>query len=76
MMNGYSLSGANGWRCPVCNRGVAPTERQCDHGGAASLSPYYGPPGYYPNYMYGGGAASPGAAGHPFTVGLSQGGIG
>ena len=23
-----------GWRCPVCNRGVSPDEKACDHGNA------------------------------------------
>jgi hypothetical protein len=21
-----------GWKCPVCGKGVAPTEKHCDHG--------------------------------------------
>lgn len=36
-----------GWICPVCRRGVAPTEKHCDHGGgvAAIMPPYQvGPP--------------------------------
>ena len=24
---------SDGWRCPVCGRGVAPSERHCEHGG-------------------------------------------
>lgn len=28
------------WICPVCNRGVAPDQKTCDHGGAA-LSQYF-----------------------------------
>ena len=24
-----------GWICPVCKRGVAPSEKHCDHGGAS-----------------------------------------
>jgi hypothetical protein len=31
---------ADGWRCPVCGRGVAPTEKVCDHGGLGALQPY------------------------------------
>jgi len=23
-----------GWKCPVCGKGVAPTEKTCDHGAA------------------------------------------
>lgn len=23
---------SDGWRCPVCARGVAPTEKYCNHG--------------------------------------------
>lgn len=34
-----------GWKCPVCSRGVAPGEKCCDHGGAASYSPQTQPPG-------------------------------
>jgi hypothetical protein len=22
----------DGWKCPVCNRGVAPSQTYCDHG--------------------------------------------
>jgi len=28
-----------GWKCPVCSRGVAPTEKHCDHGGLGALQP-------------------------------------
>lgn len=28
-----------GWTCPVCKRGVAPTEKYCDHGQAAVCVP-------------------------------------
>jgi len=37
-----------GWTCPACGRGVAPTEKTCDHGWAAMVPsvflPYYEPP--------------------------------
>lgn len=23
-----------GWKCPVCGRGVAPSEKHCEHGGS------------------------------------------
>lgn len=25
---------SEGWKCPVCGRGVAPTEKHCDHNNA------------------------------------------
>lgn len=28
-----------GWKCPVCGKGVAPTEKYCDHAVAAPLFP-------------------------------------
>ena len=28
---------SEGWICPVCRRGVAPTERHCDHGGSLQI---------------------------------------
>lgn len=28
---------ADGWRCPVCGRGVAPGEKSCDHGGGLGV---------------------------------------
>lgn len=31
---------AEGWKCPVCGRGVAPTEKYCDHG-KVNTSPTY-----------------------------------
>lgn len=31
----------DGWTCPVCRRGVAPSEKTCDHGGAAAVDPYW-----------------------------------
>ena len=30
---------ADGWKCPVCSRGVAPTERHCDHGNSVLAVP-------------------------------------
>lgn len=42
-----------GWKCPVCGRGVAPTERFCTHGGGVAApilpnpmasAPYTAPP--------------------------------
>jgi len=39
---------SEGWKCPVCSRGVAPTESHCDHGGVNYIpAPSTGP--YYPN---------------------------
>ena len=33
-----------GWKCPVCGRGVSPQEKTCDHNGNAQAVPvYYGP---------------------------------
>lgn len=29
-----------GWKCPVCGRGVSPNEKHCDHGGQQVV---YGP---------------------------------
>ena len=28
-----------GWKCPVCGRGVAPSEKYCDHGGGIAAIP-------------------------------------
>jgi len=28
-----------GWTCPSCGRGVAPTEKTCDHGAPADVMP-------------------------------------
>lgn len=28
-----------GWKCPVCGRGVAPSEKTCDHGGGIAAIP-------------------------------------
>lgn len=36
-----------GWICPGCGRGVAPTERHCDHGGIVAL-PAWPPWPHYP----------------------------
>ena len=38
-----------GWECPVCGRGVAPTEKNCEHGGAAVM-PYSWPMPQRPSY--------------------------
>lgn len=38
---------ADGWRCPVCGRGVAPGEKVCDHGGL-SVAPVYPLPAWPP----------------------------
>ena len=32
-----------GWTCPSCGRGVAPTEKTCDHGGALKARDYLPP---------------------------------
>jgi hypothetical protein len=39
-----------GWKCPVCGRGVAPSEKSCDHGGNLALPqiPYWWPGTIYP----------------------------
>lgn len=29
----------DGWKCPVCSRGVSPNEKTCDHGGGVGLAP-------------------------------------
>jgi hypothetical protein len=29
-----------GWKCPVCGRGVAPSVKDCSHGGT-EVSPFY-----------------------------------
>jgi hypothetical protein len=28
-----------GWKCPVCHRGVSPDERACDHGNGFAVLP-------------------------------------
>lgn len=37
-----------GWKCPVCGAGVAPTEKRCEHGGVVAapnpFQPFYVPP--------------------------------
>lgn len=38
----------DGWKCPVCGRGVAPSEKHCDHGGSLA-QPYF--PGMFPSVM-------------------------
>jgi hypothetical protein len=40
------------WVCPVCNRGVAPDVKYCDHGGVSSLP-------RLPDYPAGTGAPPP-----------------
>jgi len=30
-------TGQTGWKCPVCNRGVAPDEKTCDHAGVGLI---------------------------------------
>ena len=56
-----------GWVCPVCNRGVAPTEKTCSHGEGAISGinpwPHYvmpcfkpdGTPNLVPSNIHGGG---------------------
>lgn len=38
-----------GWRCPVCGRGVSPDEKVCDHGGGVTdvRSPHHHYPRLY-----------------------------
>lgn len=38
-----------GWTCPVCNRGVSPDEKTCNHDNMASLPPTFVPP-YKPGH--------------------------
>ena len=40
-----------GWKCPVCGRGVAPSEKTCEHGGlGAPIVPTFIPHGpQWPN---------------------------
>lgn len=47
-----------GWKCPVCGRGVAPIEKYCDHGGMGMLAPLLpftqpADPNSYPNRIGG-----------------------
>ena len=35
-----------GWKCPVCGRGVAPSEKTCDHGAAKVHLAPNGPPSW------------------------------
>lgn len=41
-----------GWKCPVCGRGVAPAEKVCDHGGAWVVPPLPTQPLYQQPYMH------------------------
>lgn len=38
---------SEGWKCPVCGRGVAPTEKNCGHEGGVGTMPYV--PTFVPN---------------------------
>jgi hypothetical protein len=40
-----------GWKCPVCGRGVSPDHGTCDHGGQAAAYQPVSPPGYSPAYI-------------------------
>jgi len=44
-------TGQTGWKCPVCNRGVAPDEKTCDHAGVG-LIPIPAPEPRKPGYPY------------------------
>lgn len=43
-----------GWKCPVCGRGVAPSEKTCDHNGAVTVAPTPYPiiPHWWPGTIY------------------------
>ena len=42
----------DGWKCPVCGRGVAPTKETCDHGGQGAAPYLPGLPMWQPYYPY------------------------
>lgn len=42
----------DGWKCPVCNRGVAPGEKACDHGGSLAAPYHFTHPGCVPTTVY------------------------
>lgn len=41
---------SEGWKCPVCGRGVAPSEKTCDHGALDLRSPDWQRQFYPPLY--------------------------
>jgi hypothetical protein len=67
-----------GWLCPSCGRGVAPSEKTCDHGGQVQAAqPYLAPiyqPGYYPPAFYPNLPAYPYPWGLPVTCLATSGG--
>ena len=51
-MNG--IYGRDGWKCPVCGRGVSPDQKECTHGEVALPLPWVPTPApipFYPGYI-------------------------
>lgn len=45
------MSASEGWKCPVCGKGVAPTEKTCDHGNQVNAGTYRPWPVIYPQTL-------------------------